>query len=95
MKDEMPLRCEEIDGAIDMGIGRNVLKFAAENHPDFYDVRLDGPNIKITNAAVFAREVMYAINAENEDGSTLLTDMLDKAIKQAVENGCEGVDYDY
>lgn len=96
MNTEMPLRCEDRDGALDMGIGLEVLCFAAENHPGFYDpdARPDGPNIQITNAVVFAREVMNEINRESEDGSTLLTDMLDEAIKRAVENGCMGVDHD-
>ena len=35
-----------------------------------------------------------ALNAEDEDGSTLLTRMLDEAIMQAVEDGCDGVDHD-
>jgi len=38
--------------------------------------------------------VARAINAEGEDGSTLLTRMLDAAILKAVESGCEGVDHE-
>lgn len=96
MNDQMPLRCEEKDGAIDMGVGRDVLRFAAEQHPYFYDpdARPEGPNIKITDAKVFANEVVQEINRESEIGDTLLTAMLDEAIKRAVENGCEGVDHD-
>lgn len=95
MNENMPLRCEDKEGALDMGIGKAVLRFAAENHPYFYepDARPLTPNLKITDETVFAREVALEINREREDGSTMLTDMLDEAVKRAVENGCEGVDH--
>lgn len=95
-KDEMPLRCRVVDGVIDMSIGVNILRFATESHPDFWDERSNhnDPNIKITDAAVFAKEVVYTINKEAEDGSTMLTRMLDEAIKQTIENGCEGASHD-
>lgn len=96
MKDDMPLKCEIRDGAIDMAIGRNVLVFAAENHPYFYDpdANPDGPNIKVIDSARFTKDVIIEINREGEDGSTLLTDLLDEAIKRAVESGSEGIDHD-
>jgi len=94
--DQMPLRCKAVGGDIEMGVGMNVLAFAAENHPDFWDGEsgLDVPNIKITDRQEFARAVADAINDEAEDGSTLLTRMLDAAIAKAVEDGCDGVDHD-
>jgi len=94
IKNEIPLKCVAIAGEIDMSIGFEVLRFAAENHPDFWDGKsgMDVPNINITDTVIFAKEVALAINEEAEDGSTLLTRMLDEAIKQAVENGCEGVE---
>lgn len=96
MKNEMPLRCKAIGGDIDMGIGMGTLCFAAENHPDFWDgvSGISVPNIKITDVQEFALEVARAINDEAEDGSTLLTRMLDKAIAKAVESGCEGAHYE-
>jgi hypothetical protein len=93
----MPLRCEVRGmGWIDMGVSIGVLRFAAEQHPEFWDgQRPDSePNIKITDSQKFAREVVAEINRESEDGSTLLTRMLDKAISNAVEAGCEGVNHD-
>lgn len=95
-KNEMPLRCKAVGGDIEMGIGMKVLAFAAENHPDFWDGEsgIDVPNIKITDVQEFALEVARAINDEAEDGSTLLTRMLDEAIAKAVEDGCDGVDHD-
>ena len=94
----MPLRCTLRSGMgrIDMGVSVGALRFAAEQHPDFWDgYRPDSvPNIKITDAEKFAREIVDEINRENEDGSTLLTRMLDDAIRNAVDAGCEGVDHE-
>jgi len=91
-----PLRCLIVGDVIRIEIGRKVLRFAAEQHPDFWDGESDTdvPNIKITDDAKFAREVVNAINDEEEDGSTRLTRMLDEVIKYAVEQGCEGVDHE-
>lgn len=95
-KNRMPLRCKAVAGEIDLRVGVETLRFAAENHEEFWDGEsgTDVPAIKITNSVIFAQEVVLAINEEAEDGSTLLSRMLDEAIKQAVENGCEGVDHD-
>jgi len=92
-----PLRCVVRDDGIDMGIGADALAFAAASHPEYWDGKSgpDVPNIKVDGPADFAREVCAAINREDEDGSTLLTRMLDKAISMAVESGCDGVDHDW
>jgi hypothetical protein len=47
---------------------------------------------KITNQEEFAKGVVDALMNEGEDGSTLLTRMLDQVCEDAVESGCEGVD---
>ena len=93
-RDDFPLRCEVADGYLDLGVGFKILRFAAENHPDFWDGEsgTDVPNIKICDMDLFSKDVVLAINDEDEDGSTLLTRMLDAAIKQAVEDGSEGVE---
>lgn len=91
----VPLTCEAKAGSLTMRVGPESLKFAAENHPDFdteYDP--DTTGVTVSDIDVFSREVAREINAEDEDGSTLLTRMMDTAIRQAVENGCEGIDYD-
>lgn len=95
-KKSHPLRCEIVGDVIRIEIGSEALRFAAEQHPDFWDGEsgTDVPNIKVTDSAVFAREVVRAINDEGEDGSTRLTRMLDDAIRHAVEQGCEGVDHE-
>jgi hypothetical protein len=88
------LTAQVANGYLDLGIGLDTLRFAAEAHPDFWDGEsgTDVPNIRITDMGVFAKDVVRAINDEAEDGSTLLTSMLDEAIKQAVEDGSEGAD---
>lgn len=93
---KQPLKCRAARGAISISIGNQTLKHSAAMHPEFWDGETgpDVPNIKVTNAAVFAKEVVRQINREDEDGSTLLTRMFDEAMKQAVENGCEGVDHE-
>lgn len=89
--------CRLVKGRITVSVPKKVLKGATENHPDFWDGEsgTDQPNVKIDDMTAFTKEVLRVINDEREDGSTLLTDLLDTAIKNAVENGCEGVDHDY
>lgn len=50
--------------------------------------------LKITDKAAFLREFVRELQAEAEDGTTLVHRMLDAAFEQAVENGAEGIDYD-
>lgn len=93
---QFPLRCEVVGEKIIFEIGVDILKVAAFMHPNFWDGEsgTDVPNIRVTDPMIFAREVVRQVNDEDEDGSTLLTRMLDEAMKQAVEDGCEGVDHE-
>lgn len=96
MIEKTVLRCKVVGGVIDMGIGMQALCFAAEQHPDLWDGESPSsvPVVKITDVQTFALEVARAINHGGEDGSTLLTRMLDAAILKAIESGCEGVDHE-
>lgn len=90
--------CRIVKGQVIIVIGKRNLKFAAEHHPEFWNgasASADGPFLKIDDLSKFQRELVNAINAEREDGSSLLTDMLDAGIKAAVEDGCEGIDHDW
>jgi hypothetical protein len=49
-------------------------------------------NYKVTDAAVFAGELVTELGREEEDGTTLIHLMLDKAVTRALENGAQGVD---
>lgn len=93
MDDSLPLRCVYKRGRISIEIGEATLQVAAAMHPDFWDGEsgADTPNIAVHDCALFAKAVVDEINAEDEQGNTLLTRMLDAAMRQAVENGCEGV----
>lgn len=85
-----------LDGErIDLGLGIGTLRHAAENHPGLYNPdRPTEPAVDVTDATEFAKAVIEEINREDDEGNTLLTRMIDKAILQAVENGCEGVNHD-
>ncbi len=45
----------------------------------------------VTDAALFAREVVTALSDEEEDGTTLLHRAFDQAMSNAVDQGAEGV----
>lgn len=45
----------------------------------------------VTDAAEFARAIVGELRAEEEDGTTLVHRMLDKASTRALENGAEGI----
>ena len=94
---DLPLECAVVGNELVLRIGVNTLAWAGGHCPDFWDgeaANADGPYIKVTDPLAFAREVALALNAEREDGSNLLSDVLDAAIKAAVEDGCEGVDHE-
>lgn len=96
MKDQQFVCARIIEGGVDMSIDLKTLRFVVENHPDFWDGSsgVSVPTIKINNFQELVKEIVRSINAEAEDGSTLLTRMIDRAIFNAVNSGCEGVDYE-
>lgn len=84
--ESLPLRCYIDHGVIHISIGQDILAFATVHHPDFEDEQF-----KIADAQILALDVVREINEEGEDGSTLLTRMLDQAILNAISDGTEGV----
>lgn len=54
-------------------------------------LRAWGQEYPVTDARVFAAELVRELRKEEEDGTTLVHTMLDKAVLNAVENGAEGV----
>lgn len=89
---DFPLKCAMVEGVILIKVGKHVLMFAAQNHEAFWDPETDAYGIKITDPDLFAEAVVDALNEEDEDGSTPLTRLLDKAIEHAVDQGCEGIE---
>ena len=48
--------------------------------------------MKVSNAEAFARDLLHALNAEQEDGTTVVHRMFDKAIDDAIEQGAQGIE---
>lgn len=74
---DQPLKCEVSDGKLILSIGVDTLAFADQE-------RLQ---VKVTNPNEFAKDVARELAAEREDGSTILTDVLDLGMEKAAENG--------
>ena len=47
---------------------------------------------KITDASEFAKELMHALNREDEQGTTPVHEMFDDAIIYCIEQGAFGID---
>ncbi len=47
---------------------------------------------RVTNAAVFAKELVRALNDEDDQGTTRVHRCFDDAINFAIEQGCEGLE---
>lgn len=56
-------------------------------------VKRDAPHARITDHAQFAKEVVNALIAESEDGTTLVHTMLDGVATQFLESGADGIDF--
>ena len=81
-------------GAITIRIGKATLKTAALYLPDFeHEDEATGEFLipKIVDADAFARAVYHQLNDEEEDGTTIVHRMFDDAIKEAIEQGAEGI----
>lgn len=78
------------DGKLRIEVGIETLAHAAV-HSDFCTNPIRSPYVgaKITSARGFAADVRAALVDEAEDGSTLVTRMLDQAFEQAIEQGSE------
>ncbi len=83
---DKPLSIDVRSGVFRISIGAKTLAFSAEND--------DGcPNKKITGIGMLAEDVRREMMNEREDGSTILTDVFDKAINAAYDNGSTAFDH--
>ena len=80
---DTPLRIQIIDGSLVLSIGIATLAFSAELQDEHYGFR----ELTVVNQVEFAKDVLRELNSEEEDGSTLITAVLDKAILNAIEQG--------
>lgn len=94
------LRCRVVGGKVlTISIGIDTLAHAFVTGPvgdrltrdDEHEDGYDRERLRVTDAAVFAKEVVRALLNEREDGSSPLTDTLDKAFDDAINDGCEGI----
>lgn len=88
---KLPLECHAADGVLTITVNAATVKFATENHPTFWNPEDDTYRFKVADANEWLESVARHITDEREDGSTLLTDLFDKAIENAVEQGEEGL----
>lgn len=77
-----PLRSIIEKDSIVIKIGKGTIAFCAEQADN-----LGFTELEVVNVDQFAKDVICAMNHESEDGSTLITRMLDKAIVGAIEDG--------
>lgn len=89
------LKCEVEDGRLVISIGIQTLAHAVAYAPwankfdkDRGDYHRD---FAIADELEFAKDVARAITADREDGSSLLTDLLDSAAEAAINDGSLGV----
>ena len=85
------LRVRVSRGVLTIEVGVGVLAHAA-THLDWTPDggQAPAPAARVTNAGGFAVEVASALEDElGEDGSSILTTMLDQAIRRAIDDGAE------
>lgn len=90
--EKLPLACTIRNGVLKISVNAATVKFATENHPDFWEPDTDTFRYKVADQKEWLKSVARRINFElGEDGSTLLSRMFDKAIIDAIEQGDEGL----
>ena len=91
------LEIKIIDGRLVISIGTETLAWAAD-HSDIFCPYDDNEGdwiqkYKVSDITQFAEDVAHELENEEEDGSSMITNLLDKAIERALDNGSLGVDY--
>jgi hypothetical protein len=96
MKDQ-PLSCKIEGEELVIRIGIDTLAEAfnqSEDNNPWSDESSDFERLsQVSDSLQFAKDVVQELDDESEIGSTLVTDMLDKACERAAENGSLGLEY--
>ena len=92
MSDKTPLVVEIADDMLVIKLGIETLRMCCDHNPAFYDGESGRQMYTVTDPKAFASEVCRMLESEEEDGSTLVTKMLDAAMEDAIDDGCEGVE---
>ena len=61
------------------------------NRMDGHDCHPELPAMKFEDKQMWVKDVIYEIEREEEDGSCPISDLLDKAMSEALEQGSAGV----
>lgn len=97
MNNQAPLSVSVQDGELVIRIGVDALAmaFAYSDWANQYDEGDDAyiRNVAITDTIRFAKDVALAMQHEEENGSSPLTDLLDSATQAAVEDGSIACEY--
>jgi len=80
---EKPLTIEVEDDQLVMRIGINRID-GNESHPTI-------PSLKFDDRIQWAKEVIYEMLRDEEDGSSPVNDFIDKCINEALEQGSIGI----
>lgn len=94
----LQVRIEEAELVIRIGIG--TLIYAAERCPRLYDYDRHKDNdigdryIEVEDENEFVKDTIHAMQAEEEDGSTPLSDFLDQMVVDVYEDGSAGIVYE-
>jgi hypothetical protein len=84
MPGNKPLIIKVRNDELQISIGINTLEYVFE-HSDY------GASLQVSNPLEFAKDVARALEDEEEDGTTLCHRLLDKACKEACEQGSEWI----
>lgn len=88
------LKVEIFEGRLVVSIGVETLGFAACHSPFFDTPQFEKHQPRITDADAFAKEIAVTLEAEEENGTTLVHRMIDAAVGQAVDYGtAEGLEF--
>lgn len=93
VKREQPLHGNVEGEQLVLRIGIETLAFCAEHCDEFYDdVHAPyPPYLKVLSREQWSQDVLRAMFAEREDGSSLATDFFDAAFSRAYDDGSEAV----
>lgn len=80
------------DGNIVVFVPVDTIKIALEANPRYGEYSHFAEHI--TDLDEFAKDVVYALNDEEEDGTTLVHKMFDEAMVNAIDDGSMNIDYD-
>lgn len=94
MTDATPDRVKAVieDGQVVIRINQPALNFAVEKSFGFEACNEHGTPLRISDNEALMQSFVDRLNEEEEDGCTLVIQMVNQAIEQVLENGDDGVE---